>query len=82
MKIMKNAILGALMALSLLGPIAAVPAQHSHSATGQQRPRAYYVYYRASAHSPWSVYGGFYQLQTAQQAVRWFQYYGYDAFVR
>lgn len=55
---------------------------HGSGHVGRVNPRAYYVYYRASPRHAWAYYGGYYNAGHAQQAVRYFQYYGYDAFYR
>lgn len=44
--------------------------------------RVYYVYYRDCPDSQWTCYGGYYQYDQAIQAKTWFEYYGYQVFIR
>ena len=90
MNVFKKTILAVAATLSLLGPIAVTtanpPAGHamSNAPAEHQHPhrRIYYVYYRSSPHLAWVNYGGYYHHSQAEQAVEYFRYYGYDAFIR
>jgi hypothetical protein len=57
-------------------------APSSHGGVRMVPTRAYYIYYRASASHPWTLYGGYYNAAQAGQAMNWFRYYGYQVFYR
>jgi ABC-type arginine/histidine transport system permease subunit len=76
-KVISSVVLG----VSLAAPFAAVP-EAAANPVASTHQRIYWVYYRGSAHSSWTCYGGYYQSHQAQQAVNWFQQSGYSAFYR
>lgn len=78
MTFLRKLLLACVASLSLMSPAIMAPkahAQHGHT-------RVYWVYYRTCPHDSWHCYGGYYGVGDAQQAVRWFQFNGYDAFYR
>jgi hypothetical protein len=83
MKRFKKLLLAAVAAVALIAPVAVMPtAQADPPHQNQQHQRIYWVYYRTSASGQWVCYGGYYDANQAQQAVNYFQYYGYDSYYR
>ena len=83
MNAFRKLILTCVAALALVAPIA-VTSQADAAGTPVKEAQAhyYYVYYRSCPNDYWHVYGWYYRASDAQYAVRWFQYYGYQAFYR
>jgi hypothetical protein len=83
MNAIRKFVIACLATLALLGPVA-LPSQYQapgSSATAAQT-RYYYVYYRSCPSDYWHYYGYYTRASDANQAVRWFNYYGYQAYYR
>ncbi len=84
MNAFRKLILASVAALVLFAPVAApspVQAAETHSQVAA-KGRVYWVYYRSCPNDYWHLYGGYYKASDAQLVVRYFQYYGYQAFYR
>ena len=84
MRLLRNFVLTFAAIATLLAPLGAVSSveAQTHHRPQHAQTRVYWVYYRTCPHASWVCYGGYYITHQAQQAVTWFQYYGYDTFVR
>ena len=81
MNLLRRAILGMLMSLSLFGATPAVPTVRAHGVEEGQH-HTYHVYYRKGPNSPWILYGRYHQRDEAEQARRRLHNHGYEAFIR
>ena len=82
MNAFRKLILASVAALVLFAPIAAPAQAQQAQAQAAGHARVYWVYYRSCPMDAWHLYGGYYKASQAQQVVRYFQYYGYQAFYR
>ena len=83
MKTFRKILLAFIAAVAVIGP-AMLPTQYQTPGVTAQagKTRYYYVYYRTCPRDSWHYYGWYLRAGDAALAVRWFQYYGYEAFYR
>lgn len=83
MNAFRKFVIASLAILALIGPTSLPsPYQAPGSSATAAQTRYYYVYYRSCPSDSWHYYGYYTRASDAVQAVRWFNYYGYQAFFR
>lgn len=84
MKNVRKLVLALLAVCSVSCLLAAPSVAHAGTPVRAQLvlQRAYYVYYRANARSPWTYIGYTYNSSEAYAAANYIRHYGYEAFIR
>lgn len=80
MSAVRKLIFTVVMSLAVLTS-SAMPA-YLHASPSNANQRIFWVYYRSCSDSPWVCYGGYYKYSEAVQAKNYFEYYGYEVYIR
>jgi hypothetical protein len=78
---LRKILVACVASVALFAPVTATSVASANEPR-HHHEHVYYVYYRTCPQSQWVCYGGYYRVDQARQAVRYFEYQGYDSYYR